>query len=88
MEVLEKRVKQRREIFNFYRSQLQHIEACFLPEPKACFSNRWLTTVLLPGQATTPNMCGWRWKRKTLKRGRSGSRCTCNRCSKFPYYRQ
>ncbi|GAA4440494.1 DegT/DnrJ/EryC1/StrS family aminotransferase [Pontibacter saemangeumensis] len=49
MEVLEKRVKQRREIFNFYRSQLQHIEdLVFLPEPKACFSNRWLTTVLLP----------------------------------------
>ncbi|WP_161888837.1 aminotransferase class I/II-fold pyridoxal phosphate-dependent enzyme [Pontibacter russatus] len=49
MEVLERRVKQRREIFSFYRSQLQHIEELFfLPEPKACFSNRWLTTVLLP----------------------------------------
>lgn len=49
MEVLEKRVKQRREIFTFYKNQLQHIEdLVFLPEPKACFSNRWLTTVLLP----------------------------------------
>lgn len=49
MEVLEKRVKQRREIFSFYRSSLQDIkDLVFLPEPKACFSNRWLTTVLLP----------------------------------------
>lgn len=49
MEVLEKRVKQRREIFTFYKNQLQHIEGLvFLPEPKGCFANRWLTTVLLP----------------------------------------
>ena len=49
MEVLEVRVKQRREIFNYYRNQLQHIEGIeFLSEPKSCFSNRWLTTILLP----------------------------------------
>lgn len=49
MEVLERRVKQRREVFSFYRNQLQYLEGLvFLPEPKPCFSNRWLTTVLLP----------------------------------------
>jgi pyridoxal phosphate-dependent aminotransferase EpsN len=49
MEVLEKRVKQRREIHTFYKNQLQHVEGLeFLAEPKTCFSNRWLTTVLLP----------------------------------------
>ena len=47
--VLEKRVKQRREVFTYYKNQLQHIEGLhFLQEPKAYFSNRWLTTVLLP----------------------------------------
>lgn len=49
MEVLELRVKQRRDVFNYYRNQLQSIEGVeFLPEPKSCFSNRWLTTILLP----------------------------------------
>ncbi len=49
MEVLETRIKQRREVFNYYRSQLKDIEDLeFLAEPKNCFSNRWLTTILLP----------------------------------------
>ena len=49
IEVLEMRVKQRREIFNYYRNQLQSIEGLeFVSEPKACFANRWLTTILLP----------------------------------------
>ena len=49
MEVLELRVKQRRDVFNYYRNQLQSTEGLeFLPEPKSCFSNRWLTTILLP----------------------------------------
>nr|WP_299760097.1 aminotransferase class V-fold PLP-dependent enzyme [uncultured Pontibacter sp.] len=53
MEVLEKRVKQRREIFTYYKQQLEHIEGLeFMAEPKACFSNRWLTTVLLPAPHT------------------------------------
>ncbi|MCC9136198.1 aminotransferase class I/II-fold pyridoxal phosphate-dependent enzyme [Pontibacter silvestris] len=48
IEVLETRVKQRREIYNYYREKLQDIEGIiFKPEPKGCFSNRWLTTVLL-----------------------------------------
>jgi dTDP-4-amino-4,6-dideoxygalactose transaminase len=49
MEVLEARVKQRREVYNYYYNQLKDIEGIeFLPEPKSCFSNRWLTTILLP----------------------------------------
>jgi pyridoxal phosphate-dependent aminotransferase EpsN len=51
IEVLEKRVKQRRDIFNYYRERLQDIEGIsFQPEPKNCFSNRWLTTILLDTQ--------------------------------------
>ncbi|RAU83576.1 DegT/DnrJ/EryC1/StrS family aminotransferase [Pontibacter arcticus] len=51
MEVLEQRIKQRREIYSYYKEQLQTIEGIeFLPEPKVCFSNRWLSTVLLPEQ--------------------------------------
>ncbi|WP_439881668.1 aminotransferase class I/II-fold pyridoxal phosphate-dependent enzyme [Pontibacter sp. MBLB2868] len=49
IEVLETRVKQRREVFNYYTNHLGHIEGLeFLTEPAKCFSNRWLTTILLP----------------------------------------
>lgn len=52
-EVLETRIKQRREIYNFYKNQLQAIEEIsFLPEQKESFSNRWLTTILLPDTIT------------------------------------
>ncbi|WP_187264375.1 aminotransferase class V-fold PLP-dependent enzyme [Pontibacter beigongshangensis] len=47
IEVLEKRVKQRREVFNFYRERLESEFVSFLPEPKGSYSNRWLTTILL-----------------------------------------
>ncbi|NEM98679.1 aminotransferase class I/II-fold pyridoxal phosphate-dependent enzyme [Pontibacter burrus] len=49
LEVLEKRVKQRREIYSYYYNHLHEIEGLgFVLEPKSCFANRWLTTVLLP----------------------------------------
>ncbi|HEY4651191.1 MAG TPA: aminotransferase class I/II-fold pyridoxal phosphate-dependent enzyme [Pontibacter sp.] len=49
LDVLEKRVKQRREIYSYYKDQLHDMEGLyFAPEAKGCFSNRWLTTVLLP----------------------------------------
>ncbi|MEJ8756021.1 aminotransferase class I/II-fold pyridoxal phosphate-dependent enzyme [Pontibacter sp. H259] len=49
LEVLEKRVKQRREIYTYYRDRLSDVEGLyFVPEPKTSFANRWLTTVLLP----------------------------------------
>jgi dTDP-4-amino-4,6-dideoxygalactose transaminase len=48
MEVLDDRVRRRREIFETYRQLLSDVELIdFLSEPEGCFSNRWLTTVLL-----------------------------------------
>ncbi|WP_163381087.1 DegT/DnrJ/EryC1/StrS family aminotransferase [Cyclobacterium sp. SYSU L10401] len=48
MEVLDLRVRQRRENFETYRSELGGIPGLrFLPEPDGTFSNRWLTTLLL-----------------------------------------
>jgi len=49
LEVLEKHIKQRREVYLYYKERLQEIEGlAFLPEPTGSFSNWWLTTVLLP----------------------------------------
>lgn len=51
IEVLEKYVKQRRQNFEFYYDMLQEFhEIQFLKEPKGCYSNRWLTTILLPSK--------------------------------------
>jgi len=51
MEVLEKRIEQRRHNFVFYYKTLQYIEDIeFLNEPKHFHSNRWLTTILLPSK--------------------------------------
>ena len=52
MEVLEKRIKQRREVFNFYTRYFEEkngkgYNITFQPEPKGYFSNRWLTTILI-----------------------------------------
>jgi pyridoxal phosphate-dependent aminotransferase EpsN len=54
--VLENRVARRREIFDYYRQALQDIRALsFLPEPPGCFSNRWLSCLLVdPNQGVTP----------------------------------
>lgn len=55
LEVLEKRVKQRREIFNFYCDAFQEIEAIrFLKEPAGHFSNRWLSTFTLQTGSVLP----------------------------------
>lgn len=55
LEVLPKRVKQRREIFSFYKEAFQEIEAIqFLKEPTGHFSNRWLTTIILENSSVTP----------------------------------
>ncbi|MCF6351458.1 MAG: DegT/DnrJ/EryC1/StrS family aminotransferase [Cyclobacteriaceae bacterium] len=49
MEVLDERVKRKREIFNFYNDALADVEGIsFQSEPKESFSNRWLTTILTP----------------------------------------
>jgi len=46
MEVLDERVRRRREIFDVYKSELASLEEVqFLEEPVGHFSNRWLTTI-------------------------------------------
>lgn len=54
--VLAERVARRRAVFDYYRQQLEAIPALsFLPEPPGCFSNRWLSCLLVaPGQPVTP----------------------------------
>jgi dTDP-4-amino-4,6-dideoxygalactose transaminase len=47
LEVIEERVKQRRENYNFYYKHLKFPGISFLTEIEECFSNRWLTTILV-----------------------------------------
>ena len=54
LEVLEKRVKQRREIFSFYQEAFQEIEGLtFLKEPAGFVSNRWLSTFTLQNDSVS-----------------------------------
>jgi dTDP-4-amino-4,6-dideoxygalactose transaminase len=46
MEVLEDRVKSRRDNFNFYKESLKNGHFRFLEEPNGYYSNRWLTCIL------------------------------------------
>jgi len=47
MEVLRDRVERKREIFEFYKKELAHIdEISFMPEIENAYGNRWLTTIL------------------------------------------
>lgn len=55
MEVITKRVNQRRSNFEYYKEQLNTIPGIsFLEEPDGFYSNRWLSTILIDPQ-TTPN---------------------------------
>lgn len=48
MEVLNERVQQRRANYDWYTNVLSETEGIeFLPEPEGCYSNRWLTTILI-----------------------------------------
>ena len=48
MEVLPKRIEQRRANYNFYTNALKNIAPIsFLSEPEGYFSNRWLTCILV-----------------------------------------
>ncbi len=48
LRVLDERVRQRRENFNFYKKELANIPGIsFCDEPQGAFSNRWLTTILI-----------------------------------------
>jgi dTDP-4-amino-4,6-dideoxygalactose transaminase len=53
MEVLEERVGQRRQVFEYYHQELGDIAGlCFPEEPKKAKSNCWLTTVLVEPDET------------------------------------
>ena len=55
MELLEDRVKRRREIFDWYRENLAGLPGlavALAPEPAGSRANRWLTTILLDPAAT------------------------------------
>jgi dTDP-4-amino-4,6-dideoxygalactose transaminase len=54
MEVLDERIRQRRENFDFYKENLKDIDGItFLNEPsEKYFSNRWLTTMLIDPDKT------------------------------------
>ena len=48
LEVLEERVRRRREIFAGYQDRLGDLPGIsFMPEPEGCRSNRWLTVLLI-----------------------------------------
>jgi len=48
LEVIDERVRQRRYNFNFYRDALSNLPGIsFQNEPEDCFSNRWLTAILI-----------------------------------------
>ena len=48
MQVINERIQQRRNNYDFYKKTLSHFDGfLFLSEPPGYFSNRWLTTVLI-----------------------------------------
>ena len=48
LEVLDERVRRKREIFDGYRARLGALPGIsFMPEPAGCRSNRWLTVILI-----------------------------------------
>ena len=48
LRVLDERVRQRREVFNFYKKELASIKGIeFQSEFEGAFANRWLTTILI-----------------------------------------
>ena len=52
MEVLDKRVKARRDNYDFYSDNLKEIKAItFIDEPKEHFSNRWLSCILTKSES-------------------------------------
>jgi dTDP-4-amino-4,6-dideoxygalactose transaminase len=52
LKVLDQRVQQRREVYEFYRNELSEFKGLsFQPQPENCFSNRWLTCIVLNEQS-------------------------------------
>lgn len=53
LEVLPERIRQRRNIYEFYKNSLIDLPLTFLEEPPGAFSNRWLTTISVDSQDVT-----------------------------------
>jgi len=58
IQVLNKRVEQRRKVFGFYKQYFEEknkkgYNVAFQPEPKSYFSNRWLTSILITPKQNT-----------------------------------
>ena len=51
MEVLAERIARKRAIFDYYKTHLQGLPLRFWEEPAGCFSNRWLSCILLEKEA-------------------------------------
>lgn len=57
MQVLDNRVEQRRKVFEFYNGFFTNIKSVStLKEPEGCFSNRWLSTILLDSLETRESL--------------------------------
>ncbi|WP_179345075.1 DegT/DnrJ/EryC1/StrS family aminotransferase [Winogradskyella ursingii] len=53
MTILDSHVTKRRANYNRYKTSLEHIDKIsFIAEPENCFSNRWLSCILLDSEAT------------------------------------
>ena len=81
---LKRRVDIRRAHNKFYREALGDLPGVeFMPEAPGSRSTFWLTTFTIdpPSPGSTGRRCGSTSSRSTSRRGRCGSRCTCNRCS-------
>jgi UDP-N-acetylbacillosamine transaminase len=48
MEVIQKRVEKKREVFTWYQEELSGLNIEFMPEITHSYGNRWLTTLLFP----------------------------------------
>ena len=56
LNVLKQRISKRREIFDFYKKELDGFyNISFNIEPNKCFSNRWLTTIILSDNSAIDN---------------------------------
>ena len=69
MEVLDQRVAQRRNNYEFYKNALSELDGfSFLDEPTGYFSNRWLTTVLIDSSKSENGITKGGDKTRTGKR--------------------
>ena len=82
--VLDERVAARRANFDAYAAALADLPGvAFMPEAPYGRCTRWLTCLTIDRSRSgrRARTCGSLSRRRTSRRGRSGSRCTCSRCS-------